>query len=257
MEGLNATVPAAFVANRWKRIRLPCRYIMSQPWTKLTKDFWRTAEHTASKMYRCDTAFYILPINRHRRIWIYLPLIMPNRENISRQCTCKDGQNLFDKATVFPRRWGVDDSSIHWWTKANPAALWWELIMAGKQEWMNTARMILPGGIHSKQNFSAEGDAYLLLLLPNIKPFISIKLPAKENNTIGGSFILGWTQSVLCGSKYVLVKQGVFSLILDLFLHPTVLLMLFATKDSMANFSFMRAIWKAVVWRKMYTIAKT
>lgn len=57
-----------------------------------------------------DDNFFMEPLNRSRRIWIYLP---PDYETSSKKYPVmymQDGQNLFDNSTAFAGEWGVDES---------------------------------------------------------------------------------------------------------------------------------------------------
>ncbi|MDA3944482.1 MAG: alpha/beta hydrolase-fold protein [Bacteroidetes bacterium] len=54
--------------------------------------------------------FFMPPLNRSRRIWVYLP---PDYDNSIKRYSVlymHDGQNLFDRATAFAGEWAVDES---------------------------------------------------------------------------------------------------------------------------------------------------
>lgn len=57
-----------------------------------------------------DEQFYMASLDRHRRIWVYLP---PDYETTTKKYPVmymQDGQNLFDRSTAFAGEWGVDES---------------------------------------------------------------------------------------------------------------------------------------------------
>src|SRR5579875_3635698 len=66
---------------------------------------------TASKnVHVIDTAFFIPQLNRHRRIWIYLPADYANTNKKYPVLYMHDGQNVFDDATSGFGEWGVDEA---------------------------------------------------------------------------------------------------------------------------------------------------
>ncbi|SRR5579871_177185 len=66
-------------------------------------------QHTASKnVHILDTAFYMPQLNRHRRIWIYLPPAYSSSHKKYPVLYMQDGQNLFDEYTAPFGEWGVD-----------------------------------------------------------------------------------------------------------------------------------------------------
>ena len=68
-------------------------------------------ETTASKNVQIlDTAFYIPQLNRHRRVWIYLPESYSTTKKKYPVLYMHDGQNLFDNVTAGFGEWGVDEA---------------------------------------------------------------------------------------------------------------------------------------------------
>ncbi len=66
---------------------------------------------TANKnVYIIDSAFFIPQLNRHRRIWIYLPEDYTISKKKYPVIYMHDGQNVFDAATSFAGEWGVDEA---------------------------------------------------------------------------------------------------------------------------------------------------
>lgn len=68
-------------------------------------------QRTAGKnVHLIDTAFYIPQLNRHRRIWIYLPASYSISRKKYPVLYMQDGQNVFDNATSGFGEWGVDEA---------------------------------------------------------------------------------------------------------------------------------------------------
>lgn len=57
-----------------------------------------------------DTAFYMPQLQRHRRVWIYLPEGYAASRTKYPVLYLQDGQNIFDAATSFSGEWGVDEA---------------------------------------------------------------------------------------------------------------------------------------------------
>ena len=57
-----------------------------------------------------DTAFFIPQLNRHRRVWIYLPATYASSKRKYPVIYMQDGQNVFDNRTSFAGEWGVDEA---------------------------------------------------------------------------------------------------------------------------------------------------
>src|SRR5206468_3445667 len=66
-----------------------------------------------------DSNFFMPQLNRHRRIWIYLPESYKQSKKRYPVIYMQDGQNIFDDATSFSGEWGVDDAldTLHKETK--------------------------------------------------------------------------------------------------------------------------------------------
>ncbi|MFN8253983.1 MAG: alpha/beta hydrolase-fold protein [Ferruginibacter sp.] len=206
----------AFVANRQLKTdtaSMSVYYVAG--WTD--KFAQVTAEHTASKNVSVlDTAFYIPQLNRHRRIWIYLPADYAKTGKHFPVMYLQDGQNLFDKATAYSGEWGVDEIIDSLVDKGKPGCIVVGIDNGGQTR-MNeyspydfTWRDSL-----SSKTFSAEGDAYLAFITATLKPYIDKKfrtLPSRENTVIGGSS-MGGLISYYAALKYpdVFGKAGVFS----------------------------------------------
>ena len=73
--------------------------------------FAQKKETTANKNVSViDTSFLIPQLNRHRRIWIYLPAGYFMSKKKYPVIYMHDGQNVFDEKTAFSGEWGVDEA---------------------------------------------------------------------------------------------------------------------------------------------------
>jgi predicted alpha/beta superfamily hydrolase len=156
-------------------------------------DFDQTASpekvHTASLNVKVmDTAFFIPGLNRTRRIWIYLPPGYGAAKIHYPVLYMHDGQNLFDNATSYSGKWGIDEylDSIFSLGKK-------EVIVVGIDNGLSK-RMNEYNPYSFRQYGKGEGDEYVDFLVKNLKPFIDRHyrtLPGKTNTFIAGSSMGG------------------------------------------------------------------
>ncbi len=172
---------------------------------------------TASKNVRViDTAFFIPQLNRHRRIWIYLPETYASTKKKYPVLYMHDGQNVFDAATSFSGEWGVDETMDS--LNNEKAEMIIVAIDNGGQHRMSEYApydFILKGRTDATQKITAAGDAYVDFLVQTLMPFINRNYRARKdaNNT----FIAGSSMGGII-SFYALLKYpkkfggaGVFS----------------------------------------------
>lgn len=57
-----------------------------------------------------DTAFFIPQLQRHRRVWVYLPQGYEQTAHRYPVLYLQDGQNVFDSVTSFSGEWGIDEA---------------------------------------------------------------------------------------------------------------------------------------------------
>lgn len=176
-----------------------------------------TVAHTASaNVTVLDTAFFIPQLNRHRRIWLYLPADYNTSKKHYPVLYMHDGQNLFDDATSFSGEWGVDETIDSLNAAGKPACIVVGIDNGGATRmseynpyeftWKNETQI---------KTFAAEGNAYAAFITETLKPFIDKKfrtLAAKENTIIAGSS-MGGLISYYAALKYpqVFGKAGIFS----------------------------------------------
>jgi len=145
-------------------------------------------ESTASKNVKIlDTAFYIPQLNRHRRVWIYLPESYATTRKKYPVLYMQDGQNVFDNATAGFGEWGVDEA----------------LDSLGKRHGEVIVVAIDHGAEKRINEYSpfdiekygkGEGDAYVNFLAETLMPYInrnyrtkkSAKYTAVAGSSMGG-----------------------------------------------------------------------
>ena len=186
-------------------------------WKDLFASSGQSRKSTANKNVSIiDTAFFIPQLNRHRRIWIYLPPSYNTSTKKYPVIYMHDGQNLFDDITSFSGEWGVDEAIDTLGLKTR------ECIVVG----------IDNGGSQRLSEYSpydfrwqisqttdtkieAAGSKYVDFLVKTLKPYIDKKyrtLKKKENTFTAGSS-MGGLISMHAVLKYpkVFGGAGVFS----------------------------------------------
>lgn len=171
--------------------------------------FAQKKETTASKnVVILDSAFFIPQLNRHRRIWIYLPPGYSMSKKKYPVIYMHDGQNLFDDKTAFAGEWGVDEA----------------LDTLGLLVKESIIVAIDNGGDKRINEYSpydmekygkSEGIGYADFVVKNLRPFVNknyrIKKCRKHTFTAGSS--MGGLISLYALLKYpgVFGGAGVFS----------------------------------------------
>ncbi|MEP6646305.1 MAG: alpha/beta hydrolase-fold protein [Saprospiraceae bacterium] len=181
--------------------------------TDVTIEGWEgvTGEtHTATANVQIlDENYYIPQLNRHRRIWIYLP---PDYQTSTKRYPVlymQDGQNLFDTYYAFAGEWKIDESMNTLFDNGNYGAIVVGIDNGGGDRideytpWYNPTY----GGGH--------GEAYASFLVNTLKPHIDSLFrtrPEREYTGVGGSS-LGANISMFAAVEYqdVFSKVGIFS----------------------------------------------
>jgi len=155
-----------------------------------------------------DTAFFIPQLNRHRRVWIYLPAGYANSRASYPVLYMHDGQNLFDEATAAFGEWGVDKALD---TLGNRFG---ETIVVGIDH--GGEKRINEYSPYDMARFgNGEGEAYANFLVKTLKPYIDKHYRTKRSKkftSIAGSS-MGGLISFYALMKYprVFGAAGVFS----------------------------------------------
>jgi predicted alpha/beta superfamily hydrolase len=164
----------------------------------------------AANVQVLQDSFFMPQLNRHRRIWLYLP---PGYDSSGKRYPVlymHDGQNLFDAATAYAGEWGVDEILNR-------------LIVEGQSE-----GVIVVGIDHGGEGRipeytpfvnsrypSGEGAAYLQFIVETLKPHIDSTfrtLPEQRQTGLMGSS-LGALISLYGAVEYpeVFGRIGLFS----------------------------------------------
>ncbi|UCE93603.1 MAG: alpha/beta hydrolase [Flavobacteriaceae bacterium] len=174
-------------------------------------DDFITAKSTASKNVHVLAENYdMLPLNKKRRVWIYLPQGYETNQKKYPVLYMHDGQNLFDQTLSFSGEWKVDETLDKLKDSIGP-----ELIVIAIDN--GGAERIDEYSAWNIKNYTtkAEGDQYIKFITENFKPYVDENyrtLKEAENTGIMGSS-LGGLISFYAAIKYpeVFGKAGVFS----------------------------------------------
>lgn len=166
-------------------------------------------ETTASKnVHILDTAFYMPQLNRHRRVWIYLPSSYATTKKKYPVLYMHDGQNLFDHATSSFGEWGVDEALDTLEREVG------EMIVVSVDHG-NEKRINEYSPFDMEEYGKGEGDAYVDFLVQTLMPYINNHYRTKRSarfTSIAGSS-MGGLISFYAALKYpnVFGAAGVFS----------------------------------------------
>jgi len=163
-------------------------------------ELWESS--AAENIVILSDSFPISKLERHRRIWIYLP---PDYENSTKPYPViymHDGQNLFDQKTSYSDEWGVDETMNELFVKTRQSAIIIGIDNGGKYRTTEYTPWSHPeyGG--------GQGDAYVDFIVNELKPYVDNHyrtLPDRSNTAIIGSSLGG-----LISLYAVLKYQGVF-----------------------------------------------
>jgi predicted alpha/beta superfamily hydrolase len=160
----------------------------------------------SKQVFIADTAFYIPQLQRHRRIWIYLPQDYFTSKKRFPVLYMQDGQNLFDALTAPYGEWGADEMMDT--IKSSQ-----QCIIVGIDHG-DRYRLTEYNPFDSRFG-KGEGDQYVDFIVTTLKPFIDSVYrtkTGKENTMIAGSS-MGGLISFYAAIRYpdVFGGAGVFS----------------------------------------------
>lgn len=117
-----------------------------------------------------DPAFPMDPLDRTRRVWIYLPPDYDTSERSYPVLYMHDGQNLFDAATSYADEWGVDETldSLH--AQGHPG-----LIVVGVDNGDERRADEYSAWRNERLNAGGEGEAYIQFLVETLKPHVDAR----------------------------------------------------------------------------------
>lgn len=164
---------------------------------------------TASRnVHIVDSDFYIPQLDRHRRIWIYLPDSYTTSGKTYPVLYMHDGQNVFDDATSGFGEWGVDEALDSLGPKHREIIV--VAIDNGGEKRLNEY-----SPYDMEKYGKGEGDQYVDFLVQTLKPYIDKHYRTKKDGK--NTFIAGSSMGGLI-SFYAILKYpkvfggaGVFS----------------------------------------------
>lgn len=171
---------------------------------KQVKEIYQFGNH----VHVVDSAFFIPELNKHRKVWIYLPQSYFKSKKKYPVLYMHDGQNLFHAKPPRANEWAVDtlaDSLIKAGLK--------EIIIVGIDH--GGADRLKEYNPYDSEYGKGEGKAYAQFLVETLKPFIDSKyrtLKDVKNTSIAGSS-MGGLISMYAITEYpkVFGSAGVFS----------------------------------------------
>ena len=164
---------------------------------------------TASKnVHIVDESFYIPQLDRHRRVWIYLPASYGTSKKKYPVLYMHDGQNVFDEATSAYGEWGVDEALDTLGSQHKEIIV--VAIDNGAEKRLNEY-----SPYDMEKYGKGEGDQYVDFLVKTLKPYIDKRYRTKKDGK--NTFIAGSSMGGLI-SFYAILKYpkvfggaGVFS----------------------------------------------
>ncbi|KQR68182.1 alpha/beta hydrolase [Pedobacter sp. Leaf176] len=175
-----------------------------------TNNFKKCEEdyHFGDHVHLVDSAFLMPQLNKHRRIWIYLPKDYAKSEKKYPVIYMQDGQNLFHANPPRANEWAVDsvmDSLIREGAK--------EMIVVGIDH--GDDDRLTEYNPYDSEYGKGEGKAYVSFLVETLKPYIDSKyrtLKDANNTSIAGSS-MGGLISMFAITEYpkIFGSAGIFS----------------------------------------------
>ena len=167
-------------------------------------------KHTATAQVKVvDDSLLIPGLNRHRKVWIYLPPSYAKSNKRYPVLYMHDGQNLFDDYYSYAGEWGVDETLDSLYKKNG-----FELIVVGIDNG-SEKRMNEYSPWKNERVGEAEGAAYMEFVVQTVKPLIDKNyrtLPDVKNTGIMGSSMGGLiSHYALFQYPTVFSKAGIFS----------------------------------------------
>lgn len=156
-------------------------------------DGWRDdfpISTASSNVHLLDSAFYIPQLDRHRKVWIYLPEDYATSGKRYPVLYMHDGQHLFDEATsqgrMGPIEWGVDETLDAATGKCIVVAINHQADYADRvPEFLLRPNSEYP---------TVEGPQYLAFITETLKPYIDTHYrtyPDKAHTGLAGSSLGG------------------------------------------------------------------
>lgn len=150
-----------------------------------------------------DTAFFIPQLNRHRRIWIYLPASYQRTQGKRYPVLyMNDGQNLFNLQTAPFGEWGVDEALDSLQRKTGK-----ECIVVGIDH--GGSKRLNEYNPYNNDSFGVgEGRAYTAFVAETLKPYIDKHY--RTLTDVGNTFIAGSSMGGLISLYAAISYPNVF-----------------------------------------------
>ena len=154
-------------------------------------------------------AMWMPTLNRHRKIWVYLPPDYAQSHKRYPVVYMHDAQNLFDEAASPYQKWEVGQT-LNWLFEATG----WGCIVIGIEHG-NEYRLAEYSPFPNPNHGGGEGDVYLQFLIETLKPAVDEQfrtLPQAEHSLMVGSS-MGGLISIYAALQYgnVFGKVAAFS----------------------------------------------
>lgn len=183
-----------------------------QSWKDLTsKGALENSISTAAENVHILTDSFFMPaLNRHRRIWIYLPPNYIESNHRYPVLYMHDGQNIFDSKTSYAGEWSVDETLNKIYEKEVDGVI--VVGIDNGEKWRSNE---YAPWVNKKEKEGGAGDKYADFIVHELKPYIDSNyrtLSEREHTGIMGSS-LGALISMYTAMKYqdVFSKVGAFS----------------------------------------------
>ncbi len=171
-----------------------------------------TPQTTASPQVSRIEGFFMAPLNRSRRIWIWLPADYASSTDRYPVLYMHDGQNLFDQYTSYAGEWAVDEALEQREQAGLPVPIVVGIDNGGANR---TSEYIAWDWTSQTQTVQAEGDLYLDFLEQYLKPYIDSSyrsLTGPENTGMMGSSLGALISSYAAARRpNIWGKVGLFS----------------------------------------------
>jgi predicted alpha/beta superfamily hydrolase len=173
------------------------------------EDLGGTNHTAAENVIVMDEEFYMPQLDRHRRIWLYLPPDYDSSGKTYPVLYMHDGQNLFDAATSFAGEWEVDETLNNLYDEGKNVPIVVGIDNGGADRISEYTPWPNP------QYGGGDGNLYAQFIVETLKPYIDQNFrtkPGRLHTGVMGSS-LGGLISHYAGIKYqeTFGKAGVFS----------------------------------------------
>ena len=163
----------------------------------------------AENVHIMDEEFYMPQLDRHRRIWVYLPPGYEESDDHYPVIYMQDGQNLFDLYTSYAGEWEVDETLNDLYDQGYQVPIVVGIDNGGNERlneytpWVNS------------QYGGGQGDQYMAFIVETLKPYIDEHyrtIPTPESTALWGSSLGGLISFYgIMAYQEVFGKAGIYS----------------------------------------------